>query len=266
MVEPYFGSTIPLLLRIEQQRIYHISNSRYVLCPSCVCGGPHLASKRTTREKWLFKINRNLPTLLFGARVIVLEQYWAVIGLVVGGGPLCHVMSDCLPHFLWQQSIAAPQQSASVRPSVRRRHEQKKEGNRPNKTLFIVAAVGRSVGRSVAPPFLSTPLPSKANKEVKGVDGPPLSPSLFFLSLAIGSKCYFGREKVPCAARQAKHSGTSSSLGGRTVAVSILFVAAPFSAQSDILRPCPCSISYRRALPGLDPVLSHSYMRQAGGL
>ena len=46
-----------------------------------------------------------------------------------------------------------------------------------------------------------------------------------------------------------------------TVAV-FPFVAAPFSAQSDI-DPVPAlSISYLRAFPGLDPVLSHPYKRQ----
>ena len=166
-------------------------------------------------------------------------------------------MSDCLPHFLWQQSIASPPpQSASVRvrPPVGGMNRTE-EGNRPNKTLFIVAAVGRPVARSLLP-FSLSPLPSKANKEVKGVDGPPLSSSsLWLLEANVTSE---GKKF------HAQH-GRQSTVGPRPLSGDgggLPFVAAPFSAQSDI-DPVPAlSISYLRAFPGLDPVLSHPYKRQ----
>ena len=157
-------------------------------------------------------------------------------------------MSDCLPHFLWQQSIASPPPQ-----SFRRRHEQKKETG-PTK---LSSSSPQSVVRSVAPPFLSlSPLPSKANKEVKGVDGPPLSSSsLWLLEANVTSE---GKKF------HAQH-GRQSTVGPRPLSGDgggLPFVAAPFSAQSDI-EPVPAlSISYLRAFPRLDPVLSHPYKRQ----
>ena len=153
--------------------------------------------------------------------MIVQQCSAAVVGFVVP----C-VMSDCLPHFLWQQSIASPPPQ-----SFCRRHEQKKETG-PTK---LSSSSPQSVVRSVAPPFLSLPSSLQGQQRSERSGWPS---SLFFLSLAIGSKCYFGREKVPCAARQAKHSGTSSSLGGRWRSP---LCSGPFQCAVRH-RPCPCSL------------------------
>ena len=88
-----------------------------------------------------------------------------------------------LPRLAAATAAAAPAFSLHRR---RRRHEQKKP-DQPN------SLHRRRSRRSPSSPSFSFPLySSKANKERGRKE---------WMALAIGSKCYFGREKVPCTAQ-----------------------------------------------------------------